>query len=632
MSGIFGIINLDGAPASLELLQKMTVSGAVQWPDDRNVWACGSVGFGHALLRTTDEPLTGHQPCSFDGRVWITADARLDGRSELVSAIEAQGASGLSQANDANLILHAYQIWGVDCVDHLIGDFAFAIWDDVSRRLFCARDHFGVKPFYFVKNDRFLTFSSNLDALHMHPEVSERLNDEFIGDFLLFGGNQNQATTVYGEIERLPPAHRLIVESGSMRVGRYWDLPVGGRIRYARNSDYLAHYRQLFEQAVADRLRTDRISVLMSGGTDSAAIGALAAQILRKDRPGADVQAFTVIYRDLLPGDREGYFAGLVADSAGMPINYLSGDDYRFYQRWDSPELYCRQPIDHSTLAAWFDCYLLCAGHSSVVLTGYGGDAAMAGHIGYYAELLKRGRAGKFLWDAGRHAFSHRTLRGLSLRSEFKRMFDRGKVWAPPFPDWIDPEFARNTGLLERHRNYYTPMAVPAQIMHPDAYQSLRVPLWSNLFETDFPVTVPLETRHPFFDLRLIEYLLSIPPVPWCIGKTVHREAMRGILPEPVRTRPKAPLAGNRILARLNHPVTPDKIDAGLSMVGDSYVDRRAYRRALERFQIGELTSFAPITAPVSLNYWLRRRELGIDRIDKIFTELNTTEARSAAR
>jgi hypothetical protein len=107
----------------------------------------------------------------------------------------------------------------------------------------------------------------------------------------------------------------------------------------------------------------------------------------------------------------------------------------------------------------------------------------------------------------------------------------------------------------------------------------------------------------------LINYLLAIPPVPWCKMKTIHREAMRGILPEPVRTRPKAPLAGNRVLARLNHPTTPDTFDTKLLMVGDRYVDRNAYCYALGQYQLGVSRSYAPITAPLSLECWIQSRK-----------------------
>jgi asparagine synthase (glutamine-hydrolysing) len=269
--------------------------------------------------------------------------------------------------------------------------------------------------------------------------------------------------------------------------------------------------------------------------------------------------------------------------------------------------LYCQQPIDHSMLAVWFDCYFLCAQHSRVVLTGYGGDPAMAGWNAYYMDLLKRGRVMKFLLETGKHILRYRTLRGMSLRSELKREMGVKDPWAE-FPSWLDEEFTARTGLKERFELYYEPKASLDHKVRSDAYYALLAPIWSDLFESDCPGSAQIEARHPFFDVRLISFLLAIPPVPWRQMKMIHREAIRGVLPEPVRKRPKAPLAGDPRMARLSHPTTPDTLDTSLPVVGDRYINRKAYRRAVEEYKRGALMSYAPITAPVSLEYWMELR------------------------
>jgi len=137
MSGIAGIVNFDGAPIDRDLLQRLTMSMTFRGPDAQATWIDGHVGFGHTLLRTTYEAETEQQPLTLDGKVWLTADARIDGVR--------------ATSNDAELILQAYETWKTDCAKHLIGDFAFAIWDTTTRTLFCARDHFGVKPFYYAR-------------------------------------------------------------------------------------------------------------------------------------------------------------------------------------------------------------------------------------------------------------------------------------------------------------------------------------------------------------------------------------------------------------------------------------------------------------------------------------------------
>ncbi|MGH9594022.1 MAG: asparagine synthetase B family protein, partial [Bryobacteraceae bacterium] len=209
MSGIVGIVNLDGAPADLPLLRGMTEALAFRGPDGQQTWCDGPVAFGHTLLRTG--PATGRdeQPASLDGKIWITADARIDAREELIAKLRSLGSEVSLADPDHWLILHAYRAWGSGCVEHLLGDFAFAIWDKEARRLFCARDHFGFKPFYYARLGNSLVFSNTLDCLRMHPEVSDALNDLAIADFLLFGGNQTPETTSFADIQRVPAAHTL---------------------------------------------------------------------------------------------------------------------------------------------------------------------------------------------------------------------------------------------------------------------------------------------------------------------------------------------------------------------------------------------------------------------------------------
>ena len=177
MSGIVGIFERHGSPVDRSLLEALVDLLAYRGPDGREIWTAGPVGMGHALLRTVRESAGERQPLSLDGRLWITADARLDRRADLIAEIEGHGPRVPSGAPDSDLILRSYALWGEDCLGHLRGDFAFAIWDAQRRTLFCARDHFGVKPFYYADLGHVFLFSNTLDCLRAHPEVSDELND-----------------------------------------------------------------------------------------------------------------------------------------------------------------------------------------------------------------------------------------------------------------------------------------------------------------------------------------------------------------------------------------------------------------------------------------------------------------------
>ena len=264
-----GIYDRSGAPVDRALLQALAHFLSYRGPDARDTWSNGAIGLGHTLLRTGRESLNERQPANLDGQLWITADARIDCREELEKKLvqEGYGAAGRA-ATDSDLILRAYQAWGAECVQHLRGDFAFAIWDARKKLLFCARDRFGAEPFYYSALGELFLFSNTLECLRQHPEVSEELNDAAIGDFLLFGLNCDAATTSFRDIRRLPAAHAMTISSEGLRMQRYWSAPTERRIRYNRAEDYVEHFQILLQAAVADRTRVDRAGILLSGGLD----------------------------------------------------------------------------------------------------------------------------------------------------------------------------------------------------------------------------------------------------------------------------------------------------------------------------------------------------------------------------
>jgi asparagine synthase (glutamine-hydrolysing) len=247
MSGIVGVVQFDGSLVAAGLLRKLTDLLTFRGPDRQHIWIKDNVGFGHTLFKTTDESALDCQPLTLDENAWIVADARVDAREALMAELKAGGETGLLQSScaDAELILRAYRCWGTACVEHLLGDFAFGIWDDARQQLFCARDHMGVKPFYYARIGSCVIFSNTLDCIRRHPDVSDRLNDLAIADFLLFGVNQDQATTSFAEIQRLPPAHRLICSSNGLQSSRYWSMPIDEPLFYRRPDEYIDQFHDL---------------------------------------------------------------------------------------------------------------------------------------------------------------------------------------------------------------------------------------------------------------------------------------------------------------------------------------------------------------------------------------------------
>ena len=551
MSGFVCLLQTDGSPLDRALLRSMTEAMAFRGPDAQHTWQDGPVGLGHALLRTTIECGRERQPLSFDGDVWISADARLDGRSDLIAELRAGRREVVADAPDAALVLHAYHLWGENCLSHLIGDFAFAIWDARERRLFCGHDHFGVVPFYYAECAGALIVSNTLPCVRLHPAVSNALNDQAIGDVLLFGMNYDAATTTFRDIRRLAPAEKLTwSRHAGLRVERYWSMaPVGDEPRYRRGEDYLERFRDLFRQAVADRLRTDSLGTHLSGGLDSSSVAVTAHDVLRDAGSPFDLRAYTIVYEHLIP-DEEGRYATTVAEWAGMPIELLVAEEFLTRAPAEQPTHVASEPLQLPGMVAEIELAQRVASFARVLLAGFGGDPLLYYDDSYLARFARRGRFGAFAAGIARHAAVHRRpppLR-LGLRTALRRRFSPSSAtprYGVSVPDWIDPDFAARCALDERIETVLDPGRDRGQ------QGMASQPLWSNVFAwADAGFTgLPLKLRFPFFDLRLVRYMQCV-PAPWLYDKTLLRRALRGALPESVLARPKTPLAGN---ARWNH-------------------------------------------------------------------------------
>ena len=448
-------------------------------------------------------------------------------------------------------ILSAYETWGEDCVKHLNGDFAFAIWD--GKKLFCARDHFGVKPFFYTYIDGKFNFSSTLNDLR--PGVSNTLNETAVGDYLLFGVNQDNSTTIFKDIQRLPPAHTLTVANNEIRISRYWTPSPAAEVRFSDDESYVERFSELLSCAVRDRLRTDRIAISMSGGLDSTSLAAIASE-------HAEVAGFTVVYDSLIP-DEERHYSELAARHLGIQITHLNADRYSLFDgKMDQAE-----PFLLSVLTGQFNELLrLCAEFSPVALTGYDGDA-----------------------------FMHEPQ--TKIRTRIRRMLRKTDL----IPGWIDDGFAKRTNLRERWKQFW---ASRVDGKRPAAMRALNSKMWTSLFEgyDSGSTGLNLDVSHPFLDVRLVEYLLAIPTKPWCVNKHILRCAMSHKLPAAVLNRPKTGLMGDPALQLVRRASVRWLDSFEVSPQLRAFVDLNRRRPVSEEKTSDALWASLRVFA---LNYWL---------------------------
>jgi len=598
MSGICGIIYFDGSSVEPSLLQDWTNYLAYRGPDDRGLWYQDHVGLGHTLLRTTTEAATEAQPYSLNNQVYITADVRLDDRSHLITKLQKAACPVQPSDPDVVLLLYAYQVWGEQCLEHLLGDFAFALWDARQQRLFCARDHFGVKPFFYTRTGRFLAFSNTLNCLRLHPDVSNDLNELAIADFLLFDTNQNLETTTFKDIQRLQAAHTLsVTPDGQIHKRRYWSFQLPSQTRYHSEAEYIEGFNHYLDLAVRDRTRTDKVALMLSGGLDSSAI-ALSSY---RQAPQPQIRAFTVVYRHLIP-DYEEEYAQAATHALQIPHDCFAADDYALYQDHNHPDYYFPEPQPTARVGVHFDWLRQMAQHSRVAFYGQGGDEGFK--LATVSEAL-RGMSWLDLGSDVWQCWSQYGLRppwGTGLRNLLQKR--RVSPWCCPV--WLNEDFVHRWQLGDRMAAIQAQSCFPLdQPPRSRAFHSLPPsPLWNLNFETYDPGVsrLPLEVRLPFLDLRLLNYLLSLPPIPWCVDKTLLRLALREKLPSTVCDRPKTPLSVNPVVARLQKGDRPWQVLPHLPEL-DPYINRK---------QLQEITSSKmnsqqvwQCLRPLNLGYWL---------------------------
>jgi asparagine synthase (glutamine-hydrolysing) len=601
MSGIVGIVNLDREEVDRDLLLRMTKYMAFRGPDAQECTTLGHVGLGHALLRTTDESEHEQQPFTLDGQVWIVADARIDAQSELKDKLSAGGEVVVPGITDVELLLRAYKVWGEGCVEYLLGDFCFAIWDAPRERLFCARDHLGVKPFFYAQIGEHLIFSNTLDCVRQHPLVSATLNDLAIADFLLFGRNQEPDTTSFAEIKRMPPAHCISWSHDRVKIWRYWRLPIEEPIYFKRDGDYIDQFNHLLRQAVGDRLRTNRVGVFMSGGLDSSALAATAKTLLSKRSDNSELHAFTYVFDGVID-HREGYYAQLVADKLDIPIHYRHLFDEMLSNTGKWEAVHNSEPYwNPMLLAGERRFHQSIAGTVRVMMYGEGPDSALLYEWKPYLRFLaKQRQLGRLSRDVFGHIIRHRRVPLLPTIPRMLRKWWSDPDWTPRYPTWLNKDFANRLDLPSRWRTgqQQKPSIHPVR---PVSHYSFDGPLWEPLLQQldAGQLKVPLEVRHPYVDLRLLSYMLRVPAIPWCRRKHLLRCALRGALPEPILRRSKRGLLSDPewLAMQRNGPCTFSP-----SQMIRFYVDTNRVPEVVSADMIRFRTDFRVF----GLNYWLQ--------------------------
>jgi asparagine synthase (glutamine-hydrolysing) len=595
-------------------------------------------------LRSTPE--AGAVPLPFESSETgcvITSDARIDNRDELTSALRIH--HDARKTPDGILILRAYEKWGASCVDHLLGAFAFVIWDPREQHLFCALDHFGVKPFYFYHGSgELFAFASEIKGLHKLNGVPKELDDVRIAEHLLAPVEDNVTRTYFKQIRRLKPAHTLTVTLESAKCRQYWDLNPDREIQLPEH-EYADRFRDLFEEAVRARVRSPGpVGSMLSGGLDSSAVACQAARVLQESGSEAPLQTYSAVFdadaRAARSDERE-YIDAVLEAYGAMTPHFIRGDMTSPLDDWD--ELY--QYVDGACTAN--NAYIFWRSHRRahdegvrVMLDGFDGDTTVSHGIGFLNQLRERGRLLKLAIESGQLArrkgesvrgvmqswlkgpiFSLPILSQLvEARQVLKNKFgdDNGQHADPP-PQWRRVLSKDLIQSVESHiGRERTPMPPTEREYH---YRQLKRPVMKRILDlwSYFGAGSSIDVRYPFYDKRLVEFCLALPPEQklrngW--SRRVMRNALEGILPPSVQWREgKGDLSHgfDYGMATYEKPLLEQLKESKIGGV-DRFVSREFLRQAVPKYLEGKVgTGNAgpglAVWRALSLSLWLRHLE-----------------------
>ena len=516
MCGICGQLRFDGDTPSSESLDNMMSKLARRGPDSNGKWLEGTIGFGHQRLSIIDLSSSGSQPM-IDSLLKLTLvfNGTIYNYKQLRSRLIGKGYSFFS-SSDTEVIIKAYHYWGEDCVNHLDGMFAFAIWDKPSKKLFIARDRMGIKPLYYNLTNKAFTFASNSQAL-LTQDLDKSVNPIALQQQLSLHGVVPAPNTIINGIKKLKPGTYIVLsEKGDIKEQTYWHPSATRPEGNVSEQDYIARTHELLTAAVTKRMAASDvpIGVLLSGGLDSSLVVALL-----KEAGHRDIRTFSIGFEDI--DDESGSefeFSDQVVSKFKTDHKKYLLSNQKVLPRLSEAVMNMSEPMVGQDAIAFYLLSEQVSKHTKVVLSGQGADEAFAGYF-WYPRMAKE--------------------HGDEIESFSKHYVDR------PHEEYLQTVMPIYQG--ENHTHKW----LSKEFLKPGADSFI-----DKVFRTDMTRLIVddpvkrvdnmtmawgLEARVPFMDTELVEWALKIPPSLKMReeGKYPLKKIARELLPSSVIDRKK---------------------------------------------------------------------------------------------
>jgi len=528
MCGIVAIYNFNNHKVEKNNLEKMLKIIKHRGPDDDGFYIDNNIGLGHVRLSVIDVSELGHQPMiSLDERYVIVFNGEIYNYIELREQL--RSLYDFQTNSDTEVIIAAYHVWGKECLNKFNGDWSFILYDNLKKETFCARDRYGVKPFYYYLDNNRMLIGSEIKAILPFVEIEP--NDNIIFDYISFNRTDHTDETFFKKIKKLKPGHSILIKDNKAFFEMWYDLKNQLQEPFINPTEY----RTAFKKAINLRLRSDvAVGLSLSGGIDSSAI----TSVVISDFSRTEIQTFSAIYKNTSADESE-FIEAYTEDIKNM--HFTSPNSHCFYNEFRDFIETQGEPVASIGPYAQYKVMQLAKGKIVVSLDGQGADEQLAGYhyfFGtYFKELLVSGKLRTLSTEFICYLFKHKSILGLKylifycLPSSIQQKIG-GKILGS-----INPKFYNKQKSQSRIANQLlNPSSLNASLLEHFEYKLQHLLKWGDLNSMRFSI----ESRVPFLDHNLVERTLNSHPgmkINKGDTKFILRESMKDILPKKIYER-----------------------------------------------------------------------------------------------
>jgi asparagine synthase (glutamine-hydrolysing) len=583
-------------------------------PDGDGVYQDGPVVLGHKRLAILDLSKNGLQPMESEDKAYcIVFNGEIYNYKELRIELEKLGYQFYSDT-DTEVILHAYREWGRDCLIRFNGMWSFAIWDTVKQELICARDRFAIKPFVYFYDGLDFIFASEIKALLQHPKIKASPNYQAIYDFIIYGRVNHTNETFFKDIYQLPAAHYGIVNKNGMNFFRYWDINETNHFTGTIDEAALEFYR-IFEDSVRLRFRSDvEVASCLSGGLDSSSIVCVADRLMNNGQINTDHWLNTFSLAFDYPQFDERKWIEMVRNATNINSHFTIPKEEELIASLNHLLTTQEEPFGGTSIFGQYMVMKLI--HSQgikVTLDGQGSDEILAGYLGYadsyFADLLQQGDREELNRQVNIYCEKHKLTPSIAIERA-EKLLKTGKLGRhiEVNSKYLTPDFAK-----EYHHEIVLPKKFSSMLQN-QLYQdltSLSIPALLR-YEDRNSMAFSIESRVPFLDYRLVEFIFSLPAemkMNNAVTKVILRKAMHGVIPETIENRQDKMgfVTPESIWFREGFKSILEEVFNSKSMAMREYFNIEAVRQEWEAYKAGKRNYSFIIWRFACMELWLRR-------------------------